>query len=171
MEKWFERSFNVLDPSLRLPGIVERLKGTPWRLRGILSVIPAHDLTARSGDHWSIQENVGHLLDLEPLWLQRIRELMDKKREMYAADLKNTSTSQAAHNESNIEDILSAFTIDRMLLISAFENLSVDVQLHQCLHPRLKVPMRPVDLGYFVAEHDDHHLARISEIGRELKIW
>jgi hypothetical protein len=29
------------------------------------------------------------------------------------------------------------------------------------LHPRLKTPMRLVDHLYFVAEHDDHHLAHI----------
>ncbi|MBC8367786.1 hypothetical protein H8E52_10280 [bacterium] len=32
------------------------------------------------------------------------------------------------------------------------------------LHPRLKTPMRACDMLYFMAEHDDHHLARISEI-------
>jgi hypothetical protein len=31
-------------------------------------------------------------------------------------------------------------------------------------HPRLKTPMRLVDHLYFVAEHDDHHLARIREL-------
>jgi hypothetical protein len=31
-------------------------------------------------------------------------------------------------------------------------------------HPRLKTPMRLVDHFYFVAEHDDHHLARIWEL-------
>jgi hypothetical protein len=32
------------------------------------------------------------------------------------------------------------------------------------LHPRLRTPMRLVDHLYFVAEHDDHHLARIWEL-------
>ena len=31
-------------------------------------------------------------------------------------------------------------------------------------HPRLGTPMRVVDLAYFVAEHDDHHLARLREL-------
>jgi hypothetical protein len=31
-------------------------------------------------------------------------------------------------------------------------------------HPRLKTPMRLVDHLYFVAEHDNHHLARIWEL-------
>jgi hypothetical protein len=32
------------------------------------------------------------------------------------------------------------------------------------LHPRLKQTMRLVDHLYFVAEHDDHHLAHILEL-------
>jgi hypothetical protein len=35
------------------------------------------------------------------------------------------------------------------------------------LHPRLRVTMNVVDLAYFVSEHDDYHLARITELLRE----
>jgi nitronate monooxygenase len=35
------------------------------------------------------------------------------------------------------------------------------------LHPRLRVAMNVVDLAYFVSEHDDYHLARITELLRE----
>jgi hypothetical protein len=37
------------------------------------------------------------------------------------------------------------------------------------LHPRLQQPMRLMDSFHFVAEYDDHHLARITEIVRNLK--
>ena len=40
MEKWFERKFDTLNPNLSFPGVLERLKGTPWRLEGILGAIP-----------------------------------------------------------------------------------------------------------------------------------
>jgi hypothetical protein len=32
------------------------------------------------------------------------------------------------------------------------------------LHPRLRQPMSVVDLCFFVAEHDDHHLRTIEEL-------
>ena len=32
------------------------------------------------------------------------------------------------------------------------------------LHPRLRQPMSVVDLCFFVAEHDDHHLRTIDEL-------
>ena len=39
-------------------------------------------------------------------------------------------------------------------------------QERTALHPRLGLPMRAVDHAFFVAEHDDHHLARITELLR-----
>jgi hypothetical protein len=33
-------------------------------------------------------------------------------------------------------------------------------------HPRLDQPVRLVDMLFFQAEHDDHHLARISDLER-----
>jgi hypothetical protein len=35
------------------------------------------------------------------------------------------------------------------------------------LHPRLRVAMNVVDVAYFVSEHDDYHLTRITELLRE----
>jgi hypothetical protein len=36
-------------------------------------------------------------------------------------------------------------------------------------HPRLKAPMRLIDHLYFVAEHDDHHLAHVWGLVRQSK--
>ena len=35
------------------------------------------------------------------------------------------------------------------------------------LHGRLSKPMRLVDCLFFIAEHDDHHIAIISQLLRE----
>jgi|SRR5271169_3406603 len=39
------------------------------------------------------------------------------------------------------------------------EVLTEDEVARTALHPRLQQPMRLLDWAYFVAEHDDHHLA------------
>ena len=69
---WFERAFPTGLPAHLLPVIVERLRGTPARLADRLADEPHEVLTGRGEGSWSIQENVGHLLDLEPLWRQRV---------------------------------------------------------------------------------------------------
>jgi len=36
-------------------------------------------------------------------------------------------------------------------------------------HPRLGTPMRLIDIAFFTAEHDDHHLSRITELMRVVR--
>ena len=49
-----------------------------------------------------------------------------------------------------------------MQLVSKLRSLTDEDLEKKSLHPRLKIQMRIVDLAYFVAEHDDHHLAQIT---------
>ncbi|MFQ5572418.1 MAG: DinB family protein, partial [Rhodothermales bacterium] len=64
--KWFDRAFTFDLPLWMYPNVVERLRGTPARADEMLRNLPPEILTRRDGDGWSIQENLGHLLDLEP---------------------------------------------------------------------------------------------------------
>lgn len=171
MQKWFERKFDVQGDNLSFPGIMERLKGTPWRLHGILPAVPGEILDKRIEGSWSIKENIGHLLDLESLWLERARNYIDGVEILAEADLSNEKTHRAGHNNTPVMELIDAFTRQRMLLVNAFEFLRTNHPERTALHPRLKTPMRPVDLAYFIAEHDDHHLARITEICVLLEAW
>jgi len=84
--------------------------------------------------------------------------------ELTAADLSNQKTHEANHNARNIEEILAQFRSARLRLADRMEGLEAALFARSMLHPRLKKPMRLVDHLYFVAEHDDHHLARIWEL-------
>src|SRR5436309_3310049 len=85
---WFDRQFPVGLPAVLFPVIVERLRGTPARLEDRLTSVPKGTLTRRLGNTWSIQENAGHLLDLEPLMLQRVQDLVAGRSELTVADLE-----------------------------------------------------------------------------------
>jgi uncharacterized damage-inducible protein DinB len=110
---------------------------------------------------------VGHLLDLEELWSGRLDELMAGDKQLRAADLKNRKTYDANHNENSIDALLAEFRAVRTGIVERLESLSSDDLKKEALHPRLEQPMTVVDLFFFVAEHDDHHLACITEILRQ----
>jgi uncharacterized damage-inducible protein DinB len=55
---------------------------------------------------------------------------------------------------------------ERGALVSHLESVDPELFSRSALHPRLGMPMRLVDLMLFVAEHDDHHLASITELAR-----
>lgn len=73
-EKWFQRSFAFALPASRFPNLLERLRGTPARLDERTRDLPAERFTRVQSGRWSAQENVGHLLELEPLWLRRAKQ-------------------------------------------------------------------------------------------------
>lgn len=163
---WFDRTFELGYPVEALPDLIERLRGTPARLEERVADIAGPERTARHGDRWSIQENVGHLIDLEALWAARMDDFDAGRETLAAADLQNRATHDARHNETPIEGLLATFRARRAALVARFEALDGAGGRRSALHPRLRQPMSAVDLAFFVAEHDDHHLARITEILR-----
>lgn len=162
--EWFNRKFALIEDNGILPPIMERLAGTPIRLEEITRYSEESRLTMKEGEKWSIKEEVGHLADLEPLWLGRLEDLINGLPEMRVTDLTNRQTFMASHNATALEILLQRFREQRMLFVIRLKHLTDKQLTYTALHPRLKTPMRIIDLTYFVAEHDDHHLARIREI-------
>ena len=130
--------------------------------------VPRGVLMRKPGDKWSAQEHAGHLADLESLWMARVDDfLKDGGETLTVADLTNRRTTEAAHNNRDVHDILAEFRSARLRLVERVETFPPATFSRSLLHPRLKQPMRLVDHLYFVAEHDDHHLARIWELINE----
>jgi uncharacterized damage-inducible protein DinB len=161
---WFERKFTFEFPVTVYPALRVRLLGTPARLEELTAALGSDALRGKPDAKWSIQENAGHLLDLEPLWLARVDDFQAGRETLSAADLTNRRTHEARHNERSLEEILRPFRDARRELVARLRGLDPALFARTALHPRLQTPMRLVDHLFFVAEHDDHHLARIAEL-------
>lgn len=163
---WFERKFTLDLPLQMYPNVLERVRGTPARLEDRLLKLPREVLTRREGDAWSAQEQAGHLLDLGALDLGRLDDYAAGLELLRPADLGNRKTHEADHNADSIERILASFRAERGEFVRRLDDFDLEFVARTALHPRLQVPMRVIDLAYFIAEHDDHHLARISALLR-----
>lgn len=164
MPDWFERKFEFSFPVELHPNLRARLRGTPARLEEALRGHSHKSLTEKAQKKWSAQEHAGHLVDLEPLWLARVEDYVAASEQLTVTDLQNRKTDQANHNARPLEEILTEFRTARKRLLKRVEELDASLLTQAIPHPRLKTPMRLVDHLYFVAEHDDHHLARIWEL-------
>ena len=163
---WIKRQFSFELPAGMYPNVVERVRGTPARLEDLTRALTRETLTRRDGDKWSIQEHAGHLLDLEPLGLNRLDDYEAGRATLQAADMSNQKTYEANHNADAIENILAAFRKERMEFVRRLDGYDEAFVEETALHPRLQTQVRIIDLAFFIAEHDDHHLARISELKR-----
>ncbi|MBA3804601.1 MAG: DinB family protein [Acidobacteria bacterium] len=161
---WFDRKFSFDLPAWMYPNVIERLRGTPARLATRLGSMTAEILTRRAGDHWSIQEHAGHLLDLGPLDLARLDDYAQGSESLRPADRENRKTHEADHNAHLIAEILRSFRDERGEFVRRLEGFDEEFIQRRARHLRLNTEMRVLDFAWFIAEHDDHHLARITEL-------
>jgi uncharacterized damage-inducible protein DinB len=161
---WFERKFEFTFPLELHPNLCARLRGTPARLEEVVRGVAEAVLTRKPGGKWSAQEHVGHLMDLESLWMARVNDYLSDAPQLTAADLSNRKTHDAQHNNRAVDEILAQFRRERLELVNRVAKADAIALARTLPHPRLKTPMRLVDHLYFVAEHDDHHLAAIWQL-------
>src|SRR5258707_1714972 len=166
---WFDRKFHFTFPIGVFPCILERLRGTPPRLEDLVRTIPKDLLIVRPDNKWSIQEHIGHLLALDELHEARIEDFLSGATSLRPADLKNRKTTDANYNAMPVDTILQEFRNRRAIFVHKLEEMTEDQLALISIHPRVQQSMRVIDMAYFVAEHDDHHIASMREVERSAK--
>ena len=171
MKRWFDRHFPAGLPVADAPGVLERLARTPDRVAEILDRVPADVRVYKPDGRWSIQEHAGHLLDLEALWDRRLDDFDRGEPMLQTADLQNRRTHEARHNDRDPRTLVEAFRTARTAFLTRLNGMTPEQLARLSRHPRLGQPMSVVDHAAFVAEHDDHHLATMTEIATAVMNW
>ncbi len=167
VKRWVDRSFRFDFPVDLFPDVLERVRGTPARIEERVRQVAPPVLTRRDADKWSLQEHIGHLLDLDELHSARLDDYRAGAAALRPADITNRATTEANYNRRDLTAVLRDFRAARLHFVQRLEAWDPAHLEVSAIHPRLQQPMRLVDMVYFVAEHDDHHLARMSELARK----
>ena len=163
---WLEYRWSFDFPVGMFRAIVERLRGTPARLEeGVRGAAPDR-LTRRPDDRWSAQEHAGHLVSVENIWHVRFGEYARGAATLTAADMENRATEGSGWNGRPPAAILEEFRLARTATVRLLDAVAIEGAARVAHHPRLDRPLRLVDLAFFAAEHDDHHLAAIHGLLR-----
>jgi len=150
----------------KYPDVLERVRGTPARVADRVAGLGADLLTRSDGKGLTIQENVGHLAQVEALFARRVEEFLAGAEVLTAADFAADKVRKASFNNQPFDAIMADLGRRRGELVARLEGMREEDWGRTAQHPRLGVPMRMVDHVFFIAEHDDYHLARISELIR-----
>jgi len=156
---WFERQFTFGLPAGMLPFYLERLNGTAIRIAEKIRGISEDILSERVDGKWSVKQNIGHLAEVDEIALQRIDQMLQSIPVMLPAVFEPKDYSPMP-----VREVLQYFEENRAKNLAKYKSLRDDDLAKSSLHPRLQVQMTPVDLAFFDAEHDDHHLVTIHEI-------
>ena len=168
-QKWFDKKFQFELSQNEYGLVLSKLNENSEKISNLVSSLPVTILTKRVDNGWSIQENVGHLIDLEELHTGRIDDFIAGKETLRSADLNNKKTDEANHNKENINNLLKKLKSAREDFINRMKNLDNEILNRSSMHPRLNQPMRPIDMAQFVLEHDKHHIETIKELIKTLQ--
>jgi uncharacterized damage-inducible protein DinB len=161
---WFERQFAFGLQMGMLPFFLERLSGTAFRIAGKVKDVPEDILSERVNGKWSIKQNIGHLAEVDEIALQRIDQILQGVPVMLPAVFEPKD-----YNPWAVREVLQYFEETRRNNLAKYKSLQDEDLVKSSLHPRLQIQMTPVDLAFFDAEHDDHHLVMIHEILEKTK--
>lgn len=162
---WINRKFDYEGIKAEMfPLLVERLRGTPARVEEKVKSLSPEILTNRYEGKWSIQEIVGHLWVVEALWDARLNDFLKGAKTLSAADLSGKPTDKRDFNIMSLESLLKSFRKVREQFVARLNDLIEEQAAITAHHPRLNKPMRIIDMVFFAAEHDDQHLARMTDL-------
>jgi uncharacterized damage-inducible protein DinB len=161
---WFERNLSFGYTPEMLPFFLERLEGTSVRILAKIKEVDNSILSEKFMGKWSIKQHIGHLAEVDEIANKRIDEMMKGISPMSPAVFEPQD-----YNPWPIDKVVEFFTNTRLKNIEKYKTLNNGDLQKSSLHPRLQQQMTPVDLAWFDAEHDDHHLVKISEIIYSLK--
>lgn len=156
---WFDRKFHFgLAPGM-LPLLFERLQGTVWRMENKVKGVRDHTLSEKPGGKWSVKQHIGHLAEVDQINNKRIDEILGGAPTMSPAVFEPQDYSTWP-----VANVIAFFNETRQSNLAKYAGLTTKEMMLTSVHPRLKVAMNPVDLAFFDAEHDDHHLLKITDI-------
>ena len=161
---WFERQFTFGLPAGMLPFYLERLEGTIIRLEEKVNGFSEETLSTKFTTKWSVKQNIGHLAEVDQIANRRIDEIMSGVSTLSPAVFEPGGD----YNRQPIGQVLALFNDQRNKNLVKYCSLVETDLTKSSLHPRLKVQFTAVDLAWFDAEHDDHHLVTINELLKAL---
>src|SRR5215470_14674782 len=132
---WKERKFEFNLPVGVFPVIVERLRGAPIRLQAMLRNATNENLHQKSGDKWSVVEQLNHLYNCEEIWLGRVEDILTRKEIFERRTLKTELQSE------DLTVLLSNFSKARNKLIDLVQNMDEPTASLTINHPRLQRPI------------------------------
>lgn len=156
-KKWLDKSFDFGKQSYSPLEFLLLLEEAPKKLESYCKGFSEGDLSRRFNDAWSVKENIGHLADLESLWLGRSEDFFNSKEILRPADMSNKKSKEAEHNSKPIKAVLNEFKTGRASFVSfCYANIT-KLENKVAYHERLHSNMSFNDMLYFIEEHDRHH--------------
>ena len=169
-DKIVKRSYILAD----VTSLITRVNGAPARVEDALQSIEERYVRVRtpkkgaSGEarpalRWSPLDHAGHLLDVDELHSQRIKDFLNDVETLSVPTVGGIAEDKH-YNRHELAPILQRFRVGRSTLANVLYGLPEPAFTKESVYPKTGEKIRLLDYVEIIAEHDDHHLATIREL-------
>ncbi len=147
-----------------IPEILEGLRHAPAILRGLAAQIPAPIMERkRCDDCWTIAEHILHLAQLQPMFNERLRRIIDEEQAEIIPFLPGKDESAAPKREKNVDTALEVFSEQRILQVKMLESASPQIWCKTAVHHEYE-PYGLYILARHILMHDHWHMYRMEDL-------
>jgi hypothetical protein len=141
---------------------LNQLEKTPAKLVQMTAQLNSELLTTRRNNKWSINENIGHLLTIESLWIARLDDFVMKKPTLRPWNGTNADTEAGEFNKQRTMKIIEDFMDVRNVHIQMLKNLYSKSEELKSFHEDKQKQISLAEHVEMMEEHDQLHLTTIE---------
>ncbi len=147
-----------------IPEILEGLRHAPAILRGLAAQIPAPLLERKRGEGcWSIAEHILHLAQVQPMFYERLRRIIDEEQAEIVPFFPEKDESAAPQREKSVDKALELFAEQRMLQVKMLESTTPKTWGKTAVHHEFELYGIYI-LARHILMHDHWHMYRMEEL-------
>jgi DinB superfamily len=148
-----------------IPDLLDGLKRTPRILSRFVQTIPESRLDLRRGDgFWTVAEHVSHLVQVQPMLLQRMERFMDEDHPEFVPFLPGKTEEESdTPPRMSMESAFDQFVRYRAMQLRLLERADAITWDKAGTHPEYELYSLYI-LTRHVLMHDHWHMYRMEEL-------
>lgn len=141
---------------------IATLAAFPARLSALVTPLTDAQLHFRPDDkEWSVLENIGHLVDIDPLYVDRIDRILSEERPVFAPFDPDAGVRAAHYQHQNVSDLLATYIAQRQATIDGLSTIVPDELTRIGIHAKYG-EVSIARLVELLAGHDEVHYTQIT---------
>jgi uncharacterized damage-inducible protein DinB len=142
--------------------LVERLQQFEERLVQFLSTVDAAQSSYKPAtNEWSIREIVGHFIDIDELYGERINSMLESDNPAFAAFQPDAVVTAKQYHSQDLATLLATYRERRQLTVDGLSTLEADELVRTAQHAKFGT-ITVVQLIEILVNHDDVHWQQIQ---------
>ncbi|MFZ9858280.1 MAG: DinB family protein [Roseiflexaceae bacterium] len=141
---------------------IAKLRAFPSHLQTVMASLSEAQLRFKPANEWSVIENIGHLIDIDELYVGRVDRILAEERPEFPRFEPDPIVATKGYQQMNGHDVLQQFIATRQATIDGLSTIEPD-ELNRAGMHAVYGEMTLLRLVEQLANHDQKHLVQIHD--------